>query len=71
MCVHYNLPLLRRFCVRRCRQQPIAIIFKSTNAAPDATATNSIMPDVLVPGVLLVVGGPPNDDAGWDGGGAS
>lgn len=46
-------------------------IFKATIVMPDATPTNSSRPEVPPSGVALVVGGPPRDEAGWDGGGAS
>lgn len=38
---------------------------------PDATPTKSSIPDVPPIGVADVVGGPPRDDAGCEGGGAS
>lgn len=38
---------------------------------PDAMPTISKMPVIPCVGVVLVVGGPPSDDAGWPVGGAS
>lgn len=38
---------------------------------PEATPTSNSMPDVLPAGLELAVGGPPNDEAGCDGGGES
>lgn len=46
-------------------------MFKATIVMPDATPTNSSKPEVPPNGVALVVGGPPSDEAGCDGGGAS
>ena len=46
-------------------------IFKPTIVMPDATPTNSRRPEVPSNGVALVVSGPPKEDAGCDGGGAS
>lgn len=38
---------------------------------PDATPTSNRRPEVPSNGVALVVSGPPREEAGWDGGGAS
>lgn len=46
-------------------------IFKATIVMPDATPTSSSRPEVPPNGVALVVGGPPKDEAGCEGGGAS
>lgn len=52
--------------VRLRRQHPITRILINTNVVPDAMPTNNNVPDNILPtGVVLVVGGPPNDDAGW------
>lgn len=52
-------------------QQPIRRIFKRTNTVPAATPINSSKPEALVIDGDEVVGGPPNEDAGCDGGGES
>lgn len=70
---HYyiDLPRFILFCVRLCRQQPINTIFNRTNVVPEATPTSNNSPGVVPIGVEVVVGGPPSDEAGCDGGGAS
>uniref|UniRef100_A0A1B0A7G3 Uncharacterized protein n=1 Tax=Glossina pallidipes TaxID=7398 RepID=A0A1B0A7G3_GLOPL len=68
---HKQIPRLRRFWLRLCRQQPMTKTFNSTILTPDATPTSSKVPDVPPNGVALVVGGPPSEEAGCEGGGAS
>lgn len=46
-------------------------MFRATIVMPDATPTSSSKPEVPPNGVALVVGGPPSDEAGCEGGGAS
>uniref|UniRef100_A0A1A9VXK6 Uncharacterized protein n=1 Tax=Glossina austeni TaxID=7395 RepID=A0A1A9VXK6_GLOAU len=67
----WKIPRLRRFWLRLCRQQPMTKTFNSTILTPDATPTSSKVPDVPPNGVALVVGGPPSEEAGCEGGGAS
>lgn len=43
----------------------------NTNDVPDAMPTINNVPEMACDGVVLVVGGPPSDDAGWPVGGAS
>uniref|UniRef100_A0A1A9W9V3 Uncharacterized protein n=1 Tax=Glossina brevipalpis TaxID=37001 RepID=A0A1A9W9V3_9MUSC len=69
--VYSTVPRLRRFWLRLCRQQPMTKTFNNTILTPDATPTNSKVPEVPPNGVALVVGGPPREEAGCEGGGAS
>lgn len=43
----------------------------NTNDVPAAMPTISNVPEMAFDGVVVVVGGPPSDDAGWPVGGAS
>lgn len=56
---------------RLCRQQPIRRMFNKTSTVPEAIPIKSSKPEALVMDGEFVVGGPPNDDAGCDGGGVS
>lgn len=67
-----NLRLIIRFLVRLWRQQPISSTLSRTNEVPETTPIRSSKPDMVVvfPVELeMVVGSPPNEDAGWEGGG--
>lgn len=67
-----NLPRFICFVERLRRQHPIIKILISTNDAPHVMPTMSSVPDSMLPtGVVLVVGKPPRDEAGWPVGGAS
>lgn len=68
----YNhLPRLICLVLRLWRQHPIISMLINTNDVPDAIPTISSVPEMACVGVVLVVGGPPSDDAGWPVGGAS
>lgn len=45
--------------------------FNKTTVTPETTPTKRSKPEVPPNGVEVVVGGPPNDEAGCEGGGAS
>lgn len=61
-----DLRLIMRFLVRLWRQQPINSTLSRTNEVPETTPISSSKPDMLFLLVVLevVVGRPPNEDAG-------
>lgn len=66
-----HLPRLICLVLRLWRQHPIISMLINTNDVPDAIPTINNVPEIACVGVVLVVGGPPSDDAGWPVGGAS
>lgn len=50
--------------MRLCRQHPINRMFNKTSAVPDATPTSRSVSKLPPIGVVLVVTGPPIDEAG-------
>lgn len=66
-----HLPRLICLVLRLWRQHPIISMLINTNDVPDAMPKISNVPEIACVGVVLVVGGPPSDDAGWPVGGAS
>lgn len=65
------LPRLILFEPRLCKQQPMRRIFNRTSMVPDAIPISSKSPEALPIDGDEVVGGPPSDEAGCDGGGVS
>lgn len=66
-----RLPRLICLELRLRRQHPIISTLINTNDVPDAMPTISNVPEMACVGGVLVVGGPPSDEAGWPVGGAS